>query len=290
MRRAIGAAVIGLALAAATPALAAFPGRNGRIAFVANLEKGRQIRTSTLAGHRMRVAANVPHDFSGLDDATGWPQWSPDGRRIAFDRGSATVMRAGGRHKRLLSSRLWMPGWAPGGRTLIGAGDSAPFPKLMRVGIDGTGLRPIALPNALSSSTPRWSPDGRWIVYGESSSEAPGSWQSVIRPDGTGHRRLDLGLQSTWSPDGRRIAYSYGPDVFSIRPDGTGRRALVRGAEDTSVQGLAWSPDGRRIVLVRQCCGTHDYSTVTTIPARGGRERVRFRRFFYIGAIDWQPR
>jgi WD40-like Beta Propeller Repeat len=115
-------------------------------------------------------------------------------------------------------------------------------------GIEGRGLRPIALPDALSSSTPRWSPDGRWIVYGESSSEAPGSWQSVIRPDGTGHRRLDLWLQSTWSPDGRRI------------------------------------------VLVRQCCGTHDYSTVTTIPARGGRERVRFRRSYYLGAVDWQPR
>jgi Tol biopolymer transport system component len=286
MRRAIGVAVIGLALLCAGPAQAAFPGRNGRIAFVANVEKGRQIRTSTLGGHRMRVAANVPHDSSRLDEATGWPQWSPDGRRIAFDRGAATVMRADGRRKRLVSNQVWMPGWAPSGRELIGAGDSAPETKLVRVGLDGSGLRPIPLPGGLGSSTPRWSPDGRWIVFGE----GPGSWQSVIRPDGTGRHRLDLGLQSTWSPDSRRIAYSYGPDVYSIRPDGTGRRALNHGAENTSVQGIAWSPDGRWIVLVRQCCGTHDYSTVTTIPARGGSERKRFRRSFFIGAIDWQPR
>jgi Tol biopolymer transport system component len=248
MRRAIGVAVIGLALLCAGPAQAAFPGRNGRIAFVANVEKGRQIRTSTLGGHRMRVAANVPHDSSRLDEATGWPQWSPDGRRIAFDRGAATVMRADGRRKRLVSNQVWMPGWAPSGRELIGAGDSAPETKLVRVGLDGSGLRPIPLPGGLGSSTPRW------------------------------------------SPDSRRIAYSYGPDVYSIRPDGTGRRVLNHGAENTSVQGIAWSPDGRWIVLVRQCCGTHDYSTVTTIPARGGRERKRFRRSYYIGAIDWQPR
>jgi len=129
----------------------------------------------------MRVAANVPHDFSGLDHATGWPEWSPDGRWIAFDRGSATVMRADGRRKRLLSGQLWMPGWAPNARTLTGAG-----------------------------------------------------------------------LTSGCSPPGRS--------------------------------------DGRRLVLVRQCCGTHDYSTVTTIPARGGRERVRFRRSYHLGAVDWQPR
>jgi hypothetical protein len=33
-----------------------------------------------------------------------------------------------------------------------------------------------------------------------------------------------------------------------------------------------------------------DYSTVTTIPARGGRERIHFRADYVIGAIDWQPR
>jgi hypothetical protein len=51
MPRAIGAAILALALASAAPAHAAFPGRNGRVALVANVEKGRQIRTSTVGGH-----------------------------------------------------------------------------------------------------------------------------------------------------------------------------------------------------------------------------------------------
>jgi hypothetical protein len=57
------------------------------------------------------------------------------------------------------------------------------------------------------------------------------------------------------------------------------------------VVSLAWSSDGRSIVLVRQYpANEHDRSDVDTIPARGGRERVRFSSARFIGRIDWQPR
>jgi hypothetical protein len=75
------------------------PGRNGRIAVAVDVAAGMQIRTSTLGGHRLRVVATVPYDLSSYaDEASGWPQWSSDGRRLTFDRSGRgqVVMRADG--------------------------------------------------------------------------------------------------------------------------------------------------------------------------------------------------
>jgi Tol biopolymer transport system component len=99
------------------------------------------------------------------------------------------------------------------------------------------------------------------------------------------------GTSHTWAPDGRRFAYADRRDIWSVRPDGSGRRLLSRGRKNTIVVSLAWSPDGRRIAVVRQTpADAHDYSTVATIPAAGGRERRRFRTERFIGFVDWQPR
>ena len=59
---------------------------------------------------------------------------------------------------------------------------------------------------------------------------------------------------------------------------------------NSTVVSIAWSPDGSRLVLVRQTPrDEHDRSDVDTVPARGGRERVRFTSANWIGRIDWQP-
>ena len=60
---------------------------------------------------------------------------------------------------------------------------------------------------------------------------------------------------------------------------------------DAGIAGLAWSPRGDRIAFVRQdSVDAHDSSTVVTVPATGGRERVHRKTERYVGTIDWQPR
>src|SRR3954471_4512064 len=69
------------ALAPAAPALATFPGHDGRIAFSAQTDQGSELYTVRPNGHDLRQITAVEGDASQVD-------WSPDGRTIAFELGT----------------------------------------------------------------------------------------------------------------------------------------------------------------------------------------------------------
>jgi Tol biopolymer transport system component len=248
------------------------------------------VRTSTLDGHRKRTIATIPPLPAGLERVSGGAQWSPSGRRLVYEdaRFGVRIMRPDGRGKRFVTRRPIWPSWSSDGRTIIGVDQLTPPFTLYRVGVRGGGGRRIAAGDAISLALPLWSPTGRWIAF-----EAGGTEIAIwlVRPSGRGAHPLVDGHAASWSPDGRRLAFALGPDVYSIRPAGRGCRRLRRAPRNSSVVSLAWSPDARSIVLVRQYpADEHDRSDVDTIPARGGRERVRFSSARFIGRIDWQPR
>ena len=64
--------------AAASPALAAFPGQNGRIAFDSDRQGNLDIWTMRPGGDDLR---NLTKGSEAVDASTNW---SPDGRKIAF--------------------------------------------------------------------------------------------------------------------------------------------------------------------------------------------------------------
>lgn len=274
----------------APPVASAWPGSNGRIAFDTLTERGMEVRTSTLGGKRVRRLATIPPQPAGLERVSGGAQWSPSGGRLVYldARYGVRTMRSDGRRKRTVTNRMLWPTWSPSARVILGVDQQTPPFELYRVRARGGGGRRVAAGDAGSLALPRWSPAGRWIAY-EAGSNEVGVW--VVHPSGRGAHRLADGHAVTWRPDGRRLAYAFGPDVFTIRPDGRGRRLLHRGPRDSSVVSMAWAPDGRSIVLVRQYpADAHDRSDVDTIPARGGRERRHFSSAYFIGRIDWQPR
>lgn len=157
------------------------------------------------------------------------PDWSPDGKRIAFESG-------------------------PNGNLSI-----------FTIGLDGDDLKRLT-DDTYNDEGPVWSPDGNRIAfYSNRHAERenrPVSLQVyVMNADGSDQRRLTdessaLDHAVTWSPDGTRIAFHSRPEIdpgvhslYVIRLDGTGRTRVTDGRFDD--RSPAWSPDGASILFVR---------------------------------------
>src|SRR5215218_5122954 len=204
MVRPIAVGVAALALAGvAPPAQAGWPGANGRLAFDMLTDRGMEVRTSTLAGHRVRRIATIPPLPAGLERVSGGAQWSPSGRRLVYEdaRHGVRTMRPDGRGKRTVTRRPIWPSWSPDGRVIIGVDQQTPPFSLWRVGAGGGAGRRITAGDATSLALPRWSPTGHWIAFEAGGGEV-GVW--LVRPSGRGARRLADGHAVAWAPDGRR--------------------------------------------------------------------------------------
>ena len=179
-----------------------------------------------------------------------FPDWSPDGSRIAFSgvlhqgdrQDHLFVMRPDGSHARVLNtSRVAeCAEWSPDGSRIMfcshwGAG--------WDVGVmDANGANVRRLTDAPGDEYPgAWSPDGRRVAF-SSDREGQGEvW--VMDADGTRQRRLTHHLATydapnSWLPDGRIVVASSKPDDplpawFTMEPDGSHLRALpqLQGAQ-----------------------------------------------------------
>jgi Tol biopolymer transport system component len=109
----VGAVVASGLAVSSTSAVATVPGGVGRIAFV----RAGEVWTAAKTGAHQVKLTSSHHTASH-------PKWSPDGSRIAYQRGASLwVMRADGSHKTL----LWKgaaPSWSPTGRQLAYIGHS----------------------------------------------------------------------------------------------------------------------------------------------------------------------
>lgn len=254
------------ALAAPAPAAqAAFPGENGliawyRIFFFTDSE----IYVMNPDGSGIRpLTANDQNDFS--------PAWSADGSKLAFESSSAVdvdiwVIDADGSNARNISNDPTgpdlSPAWSPDGTQLAFWKQNFDGTGSVWV-MDADGSNQVELtPESSVFSHPAWSPDGRFIAF--VSNRVGNNELYLIRPDGTGKRRLTytpLAQEDhpNWSPDGTMLVYeacaddswpcvgSAKFDVFVMRRDGTGRTRLT---DHPKIDGQpAWSPDGTEIVF-----------------------------------------
>ena len=143
--------------------------------------------------------ATVPYIYVADADGTVrgrltvgmWPSWSPDGRRLLFERDwNVWVIDADGSNERLLVAGRW-PTWALDGATIAFVAEK----RILIMNADSLGARTLMTPT-LNIMSPfdevgrlAWSPDGKTIAFQTLSMEWP-SKIILINADGSAERGL----------------------------------------------------------------------------------------------------
>ncbi|MEX2555952.1 MAG: hypothetical protein WEB06_09990 [Actinomycetota bacterium] len=229
-----------------------------RIAFVRSADFTRPLGPSCCGPAVDLFIANVdgsgaaplmPHPV--IDDYR--PDWSPDGGRIAFSRGTVavavsnifTVEPDGSALDQVTDGILGnnVASWSPDGTQLVFVSTRAGTISLWITDADGENQHPLtAAPPGAAHTSPQWSPTGDRIVFG-SDQDGGASELYTIRPDGSGLTRLTTNTVSdsyaTWSPDGSQIAVSRGAmgggggTIWVMNADGSDQRQISAGPVDT---------------------------------------------------------
>ncbi len=306
IRRALLLAAALLVLAVSS-AHAAFPGANGKIAFVSNADGDSEIYSINPDGSGLvQLTHNAIADLQ--------PSWSPSGQKIAFLRvvGSDRdiwVMNADGSGQALVLDYPGAPGYAPntpawspdGAKIVFGVTDSDnrgvcnadsddDVCGLFTVNPDGTALQELVL-TLSDSCCPSWSSDGTRVAFSSGEFGLEGTWNILVKTIGGGVTTIatpptfyESSLYPDWSPSGHKIDFAFLPEtggsyVYAMNPDGSAKTQGHEGAAPV------WSPDSERIAFLSNgppsgvWVGGSPLGTGATFVTAGDAA----------GGPDWQP-
>jgi len=243
--------------ATASPAPAPADSGSGMIAFVSTRDGNGEI-------YVMNADGSNPRRLTNWRDWDGLPDWSPDGRQIAFytyltrRKWAIQVMDADGSNQRRLTDNGicdGAPHWSPDGTRIAFTSDAACNAEHGEIYVmDADGSNPRNLTNNDADDLlASWSPDGTQLVF---SSDRDGNYEIyVMDADDSNPRRLtdndDDEYAPAWSPDGASIAFYSDRDgneeIYVMEADGSNPQRLTNNpAADWFPR---WSPDGTQMTF-----------------------------------------
>jgi Tol biopolymer transport system component len=318
----VAAVCVGGLAAGVGPALAAFPGQNGKIAFASD-RAGNGNNDIWVMSPTGGKPVNLTPDSPAGD---GFPNWRADGRKIVFQSNRETpgnpapegfespdfeifTMNADGSDVRQITFNELDdedPAWSPDGRRIVFARDLDPVRgdvnyDIFTMTASGAEERNITNDPALFDVAPNWSPSGRRIAF---TSDRDGDAEIyTVNTDGSRVHRLTSNTSfdgyPNWSPNGQKIAFQSDRDdaepnqveIYTMRTDGRDQRRLTFHAFPDYTP--AWSPNGCKIAYI----GFPDVTAedpfanadVFTINVDGSDQENLTNDPRFDFAPDWQP-
>ncbi len=201
------------------------------------------------------------HEGAGGSVVDDYPHWSPDGRRIAFQR---TVLRPGtgpdadiwvidtatGEERQLTDTPdAWdsTPDFTADGRGVLFESDRSGEFDIHRIDVDTGDIVPLARAPGRDLEA-KTSPDGQRIAF---ASERGGNYDIyTMAADGADVRQLTTDAAADrcphWSPDGTRIAFYSSRDgnqeIYVMNADGSGQTRITNTGGDEEVPDWVHAP------------------------------------------------
>lgn len=289
-----------LVMLVAGPATATYPGSDGRLAFATTVDGNVDVHSVMPDGKALRRLTHDPafdacpaysadgkhiayctdragtgvfdiwmmrangkqqQAVTALGGRVLWPDFSPDGTRIAFNgtvpgvttNDDVFIINVNGTGLVRLTTdpgRDRFPVWSPDGSKIAFLSNRTGFHQVWVMDANGTDQVALTTDPANKDQLPDWSPGGDRIAY--QSMATGGGDIYVMDADGTDQTRLttDPGFElgTAWSPDGEQIAFSNVTDglVYVMDADGSGVTALLPEGQ-TPQRVPAWQPRGDRL-------------------------------------------
>jgi Tol biopolymer transport system component len=293
----------------ASPTSATFPGHNGLIAFAVPTGSTYQIYSIRPNGQNLQQLTHL------AGNATS-PDWSPDGRRIAFEfdapDGSCSVEimnRGGGGIVDLTKDTNVCeatPSFTPDGSHIVFERND-PATKLDAIwmmNLTGGDRHKITAGIGEGVTNPVVSPNGKLLSFLAFNTIDPGPALYTVQIDGSHLQQVvpfsfDVAINQEWAPDGRHIEFTYNgyarlpglsANIATIRPDGTHLEHLTHySGGQFGAYGGSYSPNGKWVVF-RLTDFTHLHYELCRMNTGGGAVHAilpfsSFRPRF----IDWGP-
>jgi serine/threonine-protein kinase len=195
------------------------------------------------------------------------PVWTRDAQQAAFSSTRAGVPnlfmtgvgQSGASERLAASDNQQSPGsWAPDGTLAYTERRATTGRDILLLSLRDHTQRAL-LTSSADESSPKFSPDGRWLAYVSNES---GRFEVYVRPlSATGRVRaisVEGGSEPVWAPNGRELFYREGTRMMAVTIDAGGQvqspRVLfdgdfARGTIDAANYDVM--PDGRFVMIQR---------------------------------------